>query len=830
MKNVHLSTMSLETENMLLRQGVEVLYSSLKEQKKHIKEDSPYSEHINRFVSNYNEFLLYHSLKLKEAIVTRRALIKDIDLNLWVSCENKTNLQLLKEGNSPYAYDSEDGKIEIHHIGQSFDSPFAELTVEEHKFYGNSKILHDSKELSWRQDENKNNEFNREKIKYWRARAEKKYTYVPMKAFKPLEKKSFPSPEDVANKVKSVLEILFAESTVEDLNYISSMANSYAMIKQIGAKNINEFISKKSSENALTCTFCGEQNYKLNGSYKTSEEKIQKYRCKKCGKVFTPVNNSIMSGSKLSFIEWIRFIDCLYYGFSVTKTAAICNMSTRSVQTNRYKLFYALKLLDDKVQLKGNVVVDETYFNVSYKGNQTSGKIDIPRKSHKRGGENHKKGLSVEKVCIACGLDDEGNCIARVAGCGTPSTKRLHFAYGNSLNNEEIINLYADKNHATAKYARQCNLPLIAEKQLKKGLLKATNQTINNKVLHVNRYLQKINSYHTRLKRFIGQFVGVSSSYLAGYLYLFTWKERNKHKDKYESYKELLGIMTERNLHITNEELCTGLFLPNPLKFDLDQRTVFRKQKRADEIYALHAKGLMNTEIAKLYKMTPQGIGRIIRKYDDCNLGYQTEKEKQREKELLSGQVAKARRKWIQSSIELYKEKENWPGDVESFYQEMMRKYNLSKQTIKNKICIAKRTLALRDSIFVTHKFDFHDLKTIYQTIYARYIELRSEKTPKTKCYETLSKEYDYTVTNIYRIVEIMESDTKEYFSRKNIRMSAKETVNRDKAIFVDYLNWKGSKQNFLIWAQEKYNISQSALYHILGYCLEADPRRSDMV
>ena len=44
---------------------------------------------------------------------------------------------------------------------------------------------------------------------------------------------------------------------------------------------------------------------------------------------------------------------------------------------------------------------------------------------------------------------------------------------------------------------------------------------ISNRVILVNRYLQKINSYHDRLHRFIRQFVGVSSSYLAGYLYLF---------------------------------------------------------------------------------------------------------------------------------------------------------------------------------------------------------------------------------------------------------------------------------------------------------------------
>lgn len=830
MKKTYLSTMSIETQNMLLRQGTEVLSSSLKEQQKQIKDDSSYSEDINKAISSYSEFLLYHSLKLKEAIVTRRALIKDLDMNLWVSCENKTNRQLLEEGKSPYAYDSEDGKIEIHHIGQDYNGPFAELTVEEHKFYGNSRILHDSKEISWRNDYNKKKEFNGEKIKYWRARVAKEYKIVPMKPFKSLEKRSFASPEKVANNIKSVLEIIFSESSIDDLNYISSLADSYAMIKQIGAKNINEFINNKLKENELTCTFCGEQNYTLNGSYKTSEKKIQKYKCKKCGRVFTQVNNSIMSGSNLSFIEWLRFIDCLYNGFSVNKTAQICNMSTRSVQTNRYKLFYALKLLDDRTQLKGNVVVDETYFSVSYKGNQNSDKITIPRKSHRRGGENHKKGLSDEKVCVVCGLDDEGNCIARIAGRATPSYERLHFAYGSALDSEELINLYADKARATAKYARRNGLPLIAEKQIRKGTHKITDQEINKRVILVNRYLQKMNSFHNRLHRFVNQFIGVSSSYLAGYLYLFTWKERNKHKDKYEAYKELLDVMTQRNLHITNEELCTGMFLPNPFKFDAKKKTVFINQKRADQIYALHAQGMLNTEIAKLYEMTPQGIGRIIRKYDASGLGYQTEKEKLRDQEILGYTAKELTPTHSQEYIELYQAKMHWKGGIEDFYQEMMKKYGLSKQTIRNRISKGKRIIALKDSIFVNNKFDFNDLKTLYQDVYTEYVDLQARIPTKLKRCEIIAQKYHYTVQNILRIVSIMESDTKQYFARKNIRLSPTETTNRDKAIFVDYLNWKGSKPNFLIWAQEKYHISQNNIQSILYYCLEADPRRKDMV
>ncbi len=389
MKKSHFTTISVETENLLLRLSNNVTTASTKIQKMYIKEDSPYTSKINDAISNYKEFLLYYSLNLKESFVTRPSLIKDLDLDLWVSCENKTNRELLQQGSSPYAYDSEEGKIELHHIGQEYGAPFAELTIEEHNLYGNSRILHDNQINSWRQNKDNKNEFYAERSRYWKLRAEGKYKCISNISFKKLEPRILENDSELSDSLKKSMETLFSEATVEDLNYISNLANSYAMVKEIGAKNINEFINKDSDENEIVCSFCGERDYSAYGSYKTSAETIKRYKCKKCGKSFTQVNNTIISGSNLSFIEWVRFIDCLYNGFPISKTAEICGLSKQSVQINRYKLFYALKILDDKVKLSGNIVIDETYVNVSYKGNHKTGKIELPRPARKRGGENH---------------------------------------------------------------------------------------------------------------------------------------------------------------------------------------------------------------------------------------------------------------------------------------------------------------------------------------------------------------------------------------------------------------------------------------------------------
>ena len=321
MKNERLTAVSVEVENAILRLSLEASASTLKMQKEAIKNDSPYSSKINEAIKSYQEFLLYYNLHLREAYITRPALIKDLDLDLWVSCENKTNLQLLHEGNSPYAYDAEDGKIELHHIGQGFDAPFAELTTKEHMLYGNNRLLHDSLQDSWRRDEEKLNSFQLERIKYWEKRATGKYNSVVIQEFKQLEPRAFSTKQRLSYSIKKAIETLFAEISVEDLNYIASLSNSYALVKQIGVNSLNDFINHEKEKSKITCSFCGESNYVANGTYSTAEETIQRFLCKKCGKSFTQVNSTIISGSNLTFVEWIKFIDCMYEGFSVEKTA-----------------------------------------------------------------------------------------------------------------------------------------------------------------------------------------------------------------------------------------------------------------------------------------------------------------------------------------------------------------------------------------------------------------------------------------------------------------------------------------------------------------------------
>ena len=88
---------------------------------------------------------IYKEAGLLETVINGKpALIRNIDLTYKSELAGKTvtNLERMKQGYA--AIDPTTGlAYELHHIGQSVDSPLAILTKEEHISAGNNGILHD---------------------------------------------------------------------------------------------------------------------------------------------------------------------------------------------------------------------------------------------------------------------------------------------------------------------------------------------------------------------------------------------------------------------------------------------------------------------------------------------------------------------------------------------------------------------------------------------------------------------------------------------------------------------------------------------------------------
>lgn len=807
----------------------------LKHQKEKLAKISPYSSDITSFIRTDDELKLYVSLGLRESYLTRPALVTDIDPELWIESEKATNQELMAKGRAPYAYDAPEGRIDLHHIGQDYAAPFAELTQEQHD--QRSRLLHSSGEPSWRNQKDQEKKFQSERKRYWIKRAKGEIVIDDAPALAHAEG-AIHSRQEYLEELREICEEIYRQSTSDDLDYLADLAKSYATMRRIGATTIGEFLKNErdAKQQEVRCSGCSSSDFVHYGTYHGQGERIQRYKCKKCGRFFTSTQKTLFSGSSFSFRDWIKFIDCLYNGFTIGQIAKTCNVSEHTALENRTKLFYALKLLNDRVILQGNIAIDETYVPVSYKGNHSKNDdFVMPRKPHKRGGESHQRGISNDHVCIVCAIDDTGNSVCQVAGTGNPTALKLNYVLQPHMG-EDIICLYSDKSAAIKSYAEHCGYEIKQEKLLRKGRRKAVNVTFTRETKIINRHIQIANSCHSRLKRFLRRFSGISTKYLSGYLYLFAWKERSKDLDHIEVYKDLLRIMGEPAHYLSAKDIMAQGHLPDAIKIDKDYlQKQYIPSERDLKILERHMAGQTMTNIAKEFHMTKQNISLRIKKLRQA--GYVTSRVRDIPEEESTRLIPhkKLKRKVMDTLIrdyQIYEARQQWTGTPKEFYLAMSQEYGIAVQRVKNIVVLIKRYLRMKKEIYVFENIDYRTQEEIYQNIYLDYQNMTSADPQITlgECAQQLAEKYGFKHGNIQRVIHLMTSQLPEDYFKTKRKLTTTETYNRDKALFIDFLRWKGERGDFCRFAGEKYEMSFGHVETILKYCLYADPKRFDMV
>ena len=145
--------------------------SEIQDVKMEISKESRYSKEVTDYISSIDELKIYQEAGLTEQEIDgRKCLVRqEIDLSYIDINSGFTNAELIKKGRSPY--DAKTGeRIELHHIGQDFNAPLAELTsVSEHDVY--SKVLHKQDVDSWRRDPEKVSLYNKQRASHWKNRA-----------------------------------------------------------------------------------------------------------------------------------------------------------------------------------------------------------------------------------------------------------------------------------------------------------------------------------------------------------------------------------------------------------------------------------------------------------------------------------------------------------------------------------------------------------------------------------------------------------------------------------------------------------------------------------
>ena len=273
----------------------------------------------------------------------------------------------------------------------------------------------------------------------------------------------------------------------------------------INADNLQDFLTKNRITEECKCVYCSGKHIVKNG---TRKDGVQTYICRDCGKSFSASSNSITSRTRKKISIWAKYLKCMIDKKTLNESADECGISLRTAFVWRHKILDAIKEVAEKTYLEGVVEADETFFNVSYKGNHSkSNTFTMPRKAHKRGGSVHTKGL-----------------------CST---------------------LCTDHEKAYLDFAKKKQINLIQME------VECNTLDVNNRMLGI----QRINAYHSRLQGFIKKFHGVATKYLDNYI---VWNDivQNNHGNTLELLKQLLGVITCIRKTIYNRDIPRRAALP----------------------------------------------------------------------------------------------------------------------------------------------------------------------------------------------------------------------------------------------------------------------------
>lgn len=198
-----------------------------------------------------------------------------------------------------------------------------------------------------------------------------------------------------AEDVRDVLDELIYKQAITKKEQVYQWVKRYVEpSSSVGGRLINEMRETRFKE-GFECPHCLSVHVVRFGKYNGR----QRYRCNCCNKTFTDTTNTVLYRSR-NGNEWITFVDCMFKGYSLRKSAEIVGVTWVTLFYWRHKLLSALKQIDIK-HFDGIVEIDETYFLYSQKGQRGI----TNRKPRKRGGKSKHRGISYEQVCVLVARD-----------------------------------------------------------------------------------------------------------------------------------------------------------------------------------------------------------------------------------------------------------------------------------------------------------------------------------------------------------------------------------------------------------------------------------------
>lgn len=178
---------------------------------------------------------------------------------------------------------------------------------------------------------------------------------------------------DFVSTVKDVLSAYRDLSFGDRLMFYLTLSSDMDIQKDTLPEILEEARPSISSE----CYYCHSPRIVRNGH---RSDGTQRYLCRDCRKSFTCKTDTFLSGSHKHFHIWMKYLTCMTEKKTLKESAMACGLSMGTAFAWRHKILSALKPSERSICLEGVVEADETYFNVSYKGNHANSQnFEMPR-------------------------------------------------------------------------------------------------------------------------------------------------------------------------------------------------------------------------------------------------------------------------------------------------------------------------------------------------------------------------------------------------------------------------------------------------------------------
>lgn len=318
--------------------------------------------------------------------------------------------------------------------------------------------------------------------------------------------------------VKRSIEEIMDKYTLEEVKaYFQSLDS------EILKRELFERMSKDLDEDHLKCPFCGSQ--KVHKSGKTPQG-VQRYKCE-CKKTFILKYNTLMYHTRLSCNQWDIMIRSTLNNDSLTKMASLVGISATSAFYNRHKILYVLVQIMNEDILLDEAELDDTFLTYEQEGYVKQG----------------KKGISEDKIGIACAIDIHDNIVLSVADRGRPKSKTLIEIFNGRIT--EGMKIISDSQRSYHALMKQ---------------LKVEWKKIPSRKKEVEGYtLDRVNNLHDEIKTFFRGKRGVATHYLQGYLALFQYRRKNPLYLNVEICRSLFYRLNCIKTTLRNKDICVGV-------------------------------------------------------------------------------------------------------------------------------------------------------------------------------------------------------------------------------------------------------------------------------